>query len=204
MKEFTLPVLDYKYDALEPMIDAMTMEIHHSRHHQAYTNNFNVALKDVAGIEDLSAEEIVARIKELIPEEKRQAVMNHGGGYVNHALFFDVIGPNGGGLPTGALLDQINQDFGSFEAFKTLFVQAATAQFGSGWAWLVVVNGHLEVRKSANQDSPLVDGVTPILGIDVWEHAYYLKYQNKRPEYIENFFNVIRWDRVATRFEQVK
>lgn len=201
MKEFTLPVLDYKYTDLEPMIDALTMEIHHSRHHQAYTNNFNVALKDVEGIDALTAEEIVQRVQELIPESKRQAVINHGGGYVNHALFFDVIGPNGGGLPMGKLADRINQDFGSFEAFKELFVQAATTQFGSGWAWLVLNNGKLEVVKTGNQDSPLMQNMVPLLGIDVWEHAYYLQYQNKRPDYIENFFKAIRWDRVEQRYQ---
>lgn len=201
MKEFTLPVLDYKYTDLEPMIDALTMEIHHSRHHQAYTNNFNVALKDVEGIDALTAEEIVQRLQELIPESKRQAVINHGGGYVNHALFFDVIGPNGGGLPMGKLADRINQDFGSFEAFKELFVQAATTQFGSGWAWLVLNNSKLEVVKTGNQDSPLMQNMVPLLGIDVWEHAYYLQYQNKRPDYIENFFKAIRWDRVEQRYQ---
>lgn len=201
MKEFTLPVLDYKYTDLEPMIDALTMEIHHSRHHQAYTNNFNVALKDVEGIDALTAEEIVQRVQELIPESKRQAVINHGGGYVNHALFFDVIGPNGGGLPMGKLADRINQDFGSFEAFKELFVQAATTQFGSGWAWLVLNNSKLEVVKTGNQDSPLMQNMVPLLGIDVWEHAYYLQYQNKRPDYIENFFKAIRWDRVEQRYQ---
>lgn len=200
MKEFILPVLDYKYTDLEPMIDALTMEIHHSRHHQAYTNNFNVALKEVEGIEAMSAEEIVQKVQEVIPESKRQAVINHGGGYVNHALFFDVIGPNGGGQPTGKLADKINQDFGSFEAFKELFIQAATTQFGSGWAWLVLNNGRLEVVKTGNQDSPLVQNMVPLLGIDVWEHAYYLQYQNKRPDYIDNFFKVIRWERVEKRY----
>ncbi|MDL2211761.1 superoxide dismutase [Erysipelotrichaceae bacterium OttesenSCG-928-M19] len=201
MKEFKLQKLDYEYDALEPYIDALTMEIHHSRHHQAYTNNFNAALEDVADIvKDLAAEEIIADVHNLIPEAKRQAIINNGGGYLNHNLFFDILGPDNH-QPQGKLAQAIDQEFGSYDNFKEEFKQAAISQFGSGWAWLVVSNGTLQIIKTANQDSPLSLGKTPILGIDVWEHAYYLNYQNKRPEYIDNFFNVIDFKKVNQRYE---
>lgn len=202
MKKFELPKLDYSYDALEPYIDALTMEIHHSRHHQAYTDKFNAALEEVEDIvKDLAAEEIIADVKKLILEDKRQAIINNGGGYLNHSLFFDILGPNSSG-PQGELLEAINKEFGSFEDFKKEFSDAAVAQFGSGWAWLVVSNGTLQIIKTANQDSPLTLGKEAIMGIDVWEHAYYLNYQNKRPEYIENFFKVINWDKVAARYKK--
>ena len=202
MKKFELPKLDYAYDALEPYIDAKTVEIHHSKHHQAYTDKLNVALEGLEDIvRDLSIEEIIADVEKLIPAEKRQAVINNGGGYLNHNIYFDVMGiehPE----PSAELMKAIEEDFGSFENFKKEFADAAIAQFGSGWAWLVVSNGTLQIVKTGNQDSTLADNKTPILGIDVWEHAYYLKYQNRRPEHIENFFNVIDWQKVENRYKE--
>ncbi|MFQ5612888.1 MAG: superoxide dismutase [Anaerolineae bacterium] len=192
---FELPALPYPYDALEPHIDARTMEIHHSKHHAAYTNNLNNA---VAGteLEGLSINDILARGVDNLPA----AVRNNGGGYANHKLFWQVMGPDGGGEPGGDLAAAINRDFGSFEAFKEQFSKAGATRFGSGWAWLAVSGGKLEVYSTANQDSPLMEGKTPILGLDVWEHAYYLKYQNRRPEYISAFWNVVNWDKVAESY----
>lgn len=204
MKKFELITLDYNYDALEPYIDAATMEIHHTKHHQAYTNNFNIALEGLEDIvKDLSAEQIIAQVNEIIPQDNKQAIINNGGGYINHNLYFDILSLDNP-EPTGELLNAINKKFGSFEELKKLLITAGTTQFGSGWAWLVVNNGELEVVKTANQDSPLTQGKTPILGIDVWEHAYYLNYQNKRPDYLENFFKVIDWKKVSERFEAAK
>lgn len=204
MKKFELEKLDYNYDALEPYIDATTMEIHSSKHHQAYANNFNIALEGLEDVvKDLSAEEIIAQVNELIPEEKRQAVINNGGGYINHNLYFDILSLNNPN-PEGELLEAINKKFGSFDELKKQLIAAGTTQFGSGWAWLVVNNGELEVVKTANQDSPLTLGKTPILGIDVWEHAYYLNYQNRRPDYLDNFFSVIDWKKVAARYADAK
>ncbi len=196
----TLPALPYAYDALEPHIDAKTMEIHHSRHHQTYVTNLNAALADLPELAALPLEALLARIDSL-PAQVQGAVRNHGGGHANHSLFWQVMSPQGGGEPDGGLAAAILRDLGGLEAFKQAFTQAALSRFGSGWAWLVVDGrGKLQVVSSANQDSPLMEGLTPILGLDVWEHAYYLKYQNKRPDYIAAFYNVIDWDEVARRY----
>ena len=196
----TLPALPYAYDALEPHIDALTMEIHHSRHHQTYISNLNAALADLPELAALPLEALLARIDSL-PAQVQGAVRNHGGGHANHSLFWQVMSPQGGGEPDGELAAAILRDLGGLEAFKQAFTQAALSRFGSGWAWLVVDGrGKLQVVSSANQDSPLMEGLTPILGLDVWEHAYYLKYQNKRPDYIAAFYNVIDWDEVARRY----
>lgn len=195
---FELPKLDYAYDALEPNIDGRTMEIHHTKHHQAYTTNFNNALAGTE-MESKSIEEIMSTISKA-----SVAVRNNGGGFYNHNLFWKVMGPNGGGTPTGELADAINKAFGTFDAFKEEFSKAAATRFGSGWAWLVKTSDGLQVTSTPNQDNPLMDIAdvkgTPILGIDVWEHAYYLNYQNRRPDYITAFWNVINWDEVAKRF----
>ncbi|WP_324035544.1 superoxide dismutase [Aeromonas caviae] len=196
----TLPALPYAYDALEPHIDAKTMEIHHSRHHQTYISNLNAALADLPVLAALPLEALLARIDSL-PAQVQGAVRNHGGGHANHSLFWQVMSPAGGGEPDGELAAAMERDLGGLEAFKQAFTQAALSRFGSGWAWLVVDGrGKLQVVSSANQDSPLMEGLTPILGLDVWEHAYYLKYQNKRPDYIAAFYNVIDWDEVARRY----
>ncbi|WP_415870979.1 superoxide dismutase [Aeromonas caviae] len=196
----TLPALPYAYDALEPHIDAKTMEIHHSRHHQTYVTNLNAALADLPELAALPLEALLARIDSL-PAQVQGAVRNHGGGHANHSLFWQVMSPQGGGEPDGELAAATERDLGGLEAFKQAFTQAALSRFGSGWAWLVVDGrGKLQVVSSANQDSPLMEGLTPILGLDVWEHAYYLKYQNKRPDYIAAFYNVIDWDEVARRY----
>ena len=197
---YTLPPLPYAYDALEPNIDALTMEIHHSKHHQTYVNNLNAAL-DGAGIAtDEPVDALVARIDQL-PEAIRGAVRNNGGGHANHSLFWSVMSPQGGGEPDGALARAIDAELGGHAAFREAFTKAALTRFGSGWAWLSVTPaGKLLVESSANQDSPLMQGNTPILGLDVWEHAYYLKYQNRRPEYIGAFYNVIDWSEVARRY----
>ncbi|MGL6462573.1 superoxide dismutase [Aeromonas hydrophila] len=196
----TLPALAYAYDALEPHIDALTMEIHHSRHHQTYINNLNAALADLPELAALPVEELLARFDSL-PAKVQGAVRNHGGGHANHSLFWQVMSPQGGGEPGGELAAAIERDLGGLDAFKQAFTQAALSRFGSGWAWLVVdQSGKLQVVSSANQDSPLQDGLVPILGLDVWEHAYYLKYQNKRPDYIAAFYKVIDWNEVARRY----
>lgn len=199
---FELPALPYAYDALEPHIDARTMEIHHGKHHQGYTNNLNNA---IAGT-DLEGKSI---LEILGSDMSNGAVRNNGGGYYNHDLFWKVMSPNGGGAPTGAVADAINEAYGSYDAFKDAFSKAAATRFGSGWAWLCVhPGGKVEVCSSANQDNPLMNGIgcggTPILGLDVWEHAYYLNYQNRRPDYISAFFNVINWDEVNSRYEAGK
>ena len=200
---FDLPDLPYAHDALEPHIDARTMEIHHSKHHAGYAKKLAAALEGT-GLENKSAEEIISNL-EAIPEDKRVAVRNNGGGYVNHNLFWTVMGPGKGGEPSGDLASAINSAFGSFDKFKEEFSNAAATRFGSGWAWLVVSNGSLAVTSTPNQDSPIMDGSgTPILGIDVWEHAYYLNYQNRRPDYIAAFWNVIDWDAVAERYAAAK
>lgn len=199
---FELPQLPYAYDALEPHIDKETMNIHHTKHHNTYVTNLNNA---VAGteFENKTVEELVSNL-DAVPENIRTAVRNNGGGHYNHSLFWQLLSPNGGGEPSGALLDAINAKFGSFSAFKDEFTKAATGRFGSGWAWLVVNNGELEITSTPNQDTPLSQGKTPILGLDVWEHAYYLKYQNRRPEYISAFWNVVNWDEVAKRYQAAK
>lgn len=195
---FELPSLPYAYDALEPHIDARTMEIHHTKHHQAYTTNLNAAIAGTE-LEGKTIEEILANL-----DMSNGAVRNNGGGFYNHNLFWTVMSPNGGGLPTGELAEAIDAAFGSFDAFKEAFAKAGATQFGSGWAWLCVKDGKLEVCATPNQDNPLMPGVTcggtPILGMDVWEHAYYLNYQNRRPDYINAFFNVVNWAEVAARF----
>lgn len=200
---FELPQLPYAYDALEPHIDKETMNIHHSKHHNAYVTNLNNAL---AGNEELlskSVEEVIANL-DAVPEAARTAVRNNGGGHANHTLFWQILSPNGGGEPTGDLLAAINAKFGSVESFKEEFAKAATTRFGSGWAWLAVNNGELEVTSTPNQDSPLMEGKTPILGLDVWEHAYYLKFQNRRPDYISTFWNIVNWDEVSKRYAEAK
>ena len=194
---FELPQLSYAYDALEPHIDARTMEIHHSKHHQGYTNNLNNAIAG-SELEGKSLMEILSNCSD------KPAVRNNGGGYYNHCLFWEVMSPNGGGNPSGALAEAIDSAFGSFEGFKDIFSKAAATRFGSGWAWLCVQGGKLEVCSTPNQDNPLMGegcGGTPILGLDVWEHAYYLNYQNRRPDYINAFFNVVNWDRVAEMYD---
>lgn len=200
---FELPSLPYAYDALEPYIDKETMNIHHTKHHNTYVTNLNNALEGHSELLSKTVEEVISNLN-AVPEAVRTAVRNNGGGHANHSLFWQILAPNAGGEPTGALSDAINAKFGSFESFKDEFTKAATGRFGSGWAWLSVNNGELEVSSTPNQDSPLMEGKTPILGLDVWEHAYYLKYQNRRPEYINNFFNVINWAEVAKRFEAAK
>jgi superoxide dismutase, Fe-Mn family len=197
-----LPVLPYAYDALEPHLDALTMEIHHSRHHQTYVNGLNAALAAAPAWAQTPLEQLLRGIDSL-PASLQGAVRNHGGGHANHSLFWQVMSPQGGGLPEGELLMAIERDLGGFEAFTGLFTQAALTRFGSGWAWLVVTPaGKLQVESSANQDSPLMQGLTPIMGLDVWEHAYYLKYQNKRPDYIAAFYEVIDWTQVARNYRQ--
>jgi len=194
-----LPPLPYGYDALEPHIDARTMEIHHSKHHQAYITKLNGALEGHPNLQAMSVTDLMAKI-DSVPEAKRTAVRNNGGGHANHSLFWQLMGPGGGGEPGGALADAIKSTFGGFDKFKQLFTDAAANRFGSGWAWLAAKGGKLIVESSANQDSPLMEGKTPILGLDVWEHAYYLKYQNRRPDYIAAWWNVVKWDEVAKRF----
>ena len=198
MGKYTLPDLPYDYSALEPHIDAQTMEIHHTKHHQTYIDKLNAA---IAGTE-FESKDLEALLREIdqVPEDKRGAVRNHGGGHHNHSLFWTIMAPNGGGKPEGELASAIDSVFGSFEDFKQRFTDAATNQFGSGWGWLVVKDGKLDVIARPNQDSPLMEGYTPVLGLDVWEHAYYLRYQNKRPDYIAAWWNVVNWDEVSKRF----
>ncbi|MHB0775073.1 superoxide dismutase [Halomonas sp. WWR20] len=196
----TLPTLPYAYDALEPHIDARTMEIHYTKHHQTYVDKLNAALEGTS-LGDMPVEAIVADLNQ-VPEESRTAVRNNGGGHANHSLFWTIMSPDGGGKPTGKLAEAIDSELGGFDAFKESFTQAAVARFGSGWAWLSVTpEKKLVVENTLNQDSPLMHGNTPVLGLDVWEHAYYLKYQNRRPEYIGAFFNVIDWEEVLRRYE---
>ncbi|MGN5184118.1 superoxide dismutase [Aeromonas veronii] len=200
----TLPALNYAYDALEPHIDALTMEIHHSRHHQTYINNLNAALEGAPELAALPVEELLRRF-DTLPASLQGAVRNHGGGHANHSLFWLVMSPQGGGEPSGELALAIERELGGFDAFKQAFTQAALSRFGSGWAWLVVDKaGRLQVESSANQDSPLMYGHTTILGLDVWEHAYYLKYQNKRPDYIAAFYQVVDWAEVARRYQAAR
>ncbi|MEQ9307854.1 MAG: superoxide dismutase [Balneolaceae bacterium] len=196
---YSLPDLPYAYDALEPHFDARTMEIHHTKHHQGYTTKVNAALEGT-DFEGKDIEEVLSNI-DALPAGKQQAVINNGGGFANHSLFWSVLSPNGGGTPSGELATAIDSAFGSFDAFKEQFSNAAGTRFGSGWAWLVVDNGDLKVISTANQDSPIMDGLTPILGLDVWEHAYYLNYQNRRPDYVSAFWNVVNWDQVSENFD---
>lgn len=195
----TLPTLPYAFTALEPHIDGRTMEIHYTKHHQGYINNLNTAIEKHPALEDKTVEELVADI-DMLPEDIRIAVRNNGGGHLNHSMFWESMAPNAGGTPEGALLAALTSTFGSFEDFQTLFADAAGKRFGSGWAWLVVDDKKLSVVSTANQDNPVTEGKTPILGLDVWEHAYYLHYQNRRPEYVKAFWNVVNWREVEKRF----
>ena len=210
MATYTLPDLPYGFDALEPHIDARTMEIHHGKHHAAYVAKLNAALEGHAELADHSVEDLIAKLESL-PDSIQNAVRNNGGGHANHSLFWSTLSGNGGGVPSGELADLINQSFGSFEDFKSTFADAAATRFGSGWAWLCVCDGGLCVCSSANQDNPLMPGVclcdgpcVPILGLDVWEHAYYLHYQNRRPDYIAAFWNVVDWNAVAERLHAAR
>lgn len=193
--------LPYAFDALEPHVDAKTMEIHYTKHHQTYVDKLNEAIAKHPGLEGKTVEELVADL-DMVPEDIRPAVRNHGGGHLNHMLFWQTLSPSGGGEPSGKLKEAIDAAFGSFPAFREQFNAAALARFGSGWAWLASDGGTLEIVSTANQDSPLTDGKTPLLGIDVWEHAYYLKYQNKRADYVKAIWNVVHWPEVQGRFEQ--
>jgi Fe-Mn family superoxide dismutase len=199
---YSLPDLPYPYDALEPHIDARTMEIHHTKHHNGYVTKVNNAIAG-SELESKTIEELISDLA-AVPEAQRGAVRNNGGGHANHSLFWTIMKPGGGGKPDGDLAAAIDAAFGSFDAFKEQFSNAANTRFGSGWAWLVVADGKLAVESTRNQDSPLMEGRTPILGIDVWEHAYYLHYQNRRPDYVEAFFNVINWPEVARRFTEAR
>jgi Fe-Mn family superoxide dismutase len=193
---YSLPQLPYPYDALEPYIDKITMEIHHTKHHQAYINNLNSALEKYPEFHNLELEEILRNLNQL-PEEIRTAVRNNGGGHYNHTLFWEIMKPNGGGEPKGKLKEEIERNFGSFEEFKKLFSETAIKHFGSGWAWLVITSDKkLKVYSMLNQDNPLMNGDIPIMGLDVWEHAYYLKYQNRRAEYVEAWWHVVNWDKI--------
>lgn len=201
---FTLPSLPYAHNALEPHIDEMTMQIHHGKHHQAYINNANAALEKHPEFQNKSVEELLKNINS-IPEDIRTVIRNNAGGHANHSLFWTVMGPGKGGMPSGKLAEAIQATYGSFEKFKEDFGKAATTRFGSGWAWLCVdAKGSLVVTSTANQDSPLMDGQTPILGLDVWEHAYYLKYQNRRPDYVAAFWSVVNWDKVGEYYSAAK
>lgn len=206
---FTLPDLPYGYNALEPYIDEQTMRLHYGKHHQAYVDNLNKALESLPanwrGHDDLlnlSIEDLLQKLDE-VPQDLRTKVRNNGGGHYNHTLFWEIMAPNAGGQPSGALLEAIKKDFGDLSSFKEKFTAAATRRFGSGWAWLILEEGKLVISDTPNQDSPIMQGITPILGLDVWEHAYYLKYQNRRPEYIENWWNVVNWKKVEKWFSSI-
>jgi Fe-Mn family superoxide dismutase len=194
-----LPPLPYDFSALEPHIDTQTMQIHHGKHHQAYVNNLNAALEKHPNLQGMSAEELIRNLGS-VPEDIRPAVRNNGGGHVNHTMFWKMMAPNAGGAPTGAVAEAITSSFGSVDAFKEQFAKAGVGRFGSGWAWLIDNNGKLSIESTANQDNPISDGKKPILGIDVWEHAYYLKYQNRRPDYITAWWNVVNWAEVNRLF----
>jgi superoxide dismutase, Fe-Mn family len=200
---FTLPNLPYAPDALEPYIDKMTMEIHHDRHHKAYVDNLNKALEGQSALQSLSITQLMRDIKK-VPENIRQAVINNGGGHANHSMFWEIMGKGASGKPSGPLADDIAKTFGDFAAFQTAIKDAATKRFGSGWAWLVFADGKLQVNSTANQDSPYMAGQAPILGIDVWEHAYYLKYQNKRPDYVDAWWHVVNWAAAGERYSKAK
>lgn len=199
---FKLPELKFAKDALEPYIDAQTVEIHHGKHHQTYVDNLNKAVEGTKYAE-MDIEELIKNLNDL-PEELRTPVRNHGGGHYNHAIYWETIGPNGKGKPDGDLAKKIDETFGSFEAFQEKMEEAAKTQFGSGWAWLVVKDGELSIEKSLNQENPITNGKYPILTVDVWEHAYYLKYQNRRPEYVKNWWNIVNWDAVEEKYEAHK
>lgn len=201
---FTLPPLPYASDALEPHIDKMTMEIHHGKHHAAYVNNLNKALESAPDLANKSIEELLANNCAAVPENIRTAVRNNGGGHINHSMFWKIMGPNGGGAPVGNVAQAINGTFGSFDALKEKMNQAGATRFGSGWAWLVKSGDKLDVISTANQDSPVMEGKFPVLGVDVWEHAYYLKYQNRRPDYLAAWWNTVNWQEVENRFKSGK
>ncbi len=199
---YELPPLPYDYNALEPYIDEETMHLHHDKHHQAYVNNLNTALQGQSQFENMSVDDLMRNINS-VPESIRTAVRNNGGGHANHSMYWQIMKPNGGGEPTGDLANAINSAFGSFDQFKAAFNDAGAKRFGSGWAWLVIgADGKLAVTSSANQDSPLMEGQYPVMGNDVWEHAYYLKYQNRRPDYLAAWWNVVNWDEIAKRYAQ--
>jgi len=200
---YTVPPLPYAFDALEPYIDAKTMEIHHDKHHGAYVSNLNKALEGQAELAKLSVEALISKI-DSVPENIRTAVRNNGGGHANHSLFWKIMKKGGGGEPKGEIADAIKATFGSFNEFKAKFNEAATKRFGSGWAWLQIKDGKLGIESTPNQDNPLMSGAKPVMGIDVWEHAYYLKYQNRRPEYIEAWWNVVNWEQINQNFSHAK
>ncbi len=200
---YTLPDLPYAYDALESYIDEETMHLHHDKHHNTYVTNLNAAIEKYPELGEKTIEELLSDM-DAIPTDIKTAVRNNGGGHANHSFFWEIMAPNAGGEPTGEIKEAINEAFGDFSSFKEEFKKAAVGRFGSGWAWLVMENGKLAITSTANQDSPLMEGKTPILGLDVWEHAYYLKYKNVRPDYIAAFWNVINWDEVNKRFEAAK
>jgi Fe-Mn family superoxide dismutase len=201
---FTLPALLYATDALEPHIDKLTMEIHHGKHHGAYVTNLNKALESAPDLAGKTIEELLANNCAIVPENIRTAVRNNGGGHINHSMFWRIMGPNGGGAPVGNLASAINGAFGSFGTFKEKFMAAGATRFGSGWAWLVKSAGKIEIISTANQDSPVMDGKYPVMGLDVWEHAYYLKYQNRRPDYMNAWWNVVNWQEIEERFNSAK
>ncbi|HEY7339361.1 MAG TPA: superoxide dismutase [Ktedonobacterales bacterium] len=199
---YELPPLPYDYNALEPYIDEETMHLHHDKHHQAYVNNLNAALQGQSQFDNMGIDQLIRSLNS-VPENIRTTVRNNGGGHINHSMFWQIMKPNGGGEPTGDLASAISSAFGSFDQFKAAFNDAGAKRFGSGWAWLVIgADGKLAVTSTANQDSPLIDGLYPVMGNDVWEHAYYLKYQNRRPEYLAAWWNVVNWDEIARRFAQ--
>ena len=201
---FTLPALPYAPDALEPSIDKTTMEIHHGKHHNAYVTNLNKALESAPQLANKTLEELLANNLAIVPDAIKTAVRNNGGGHINHSLFWQIMGPGAGGHPSGALADAITSTFGSFDTFKEKISAAGMGRFGSGWAWLVAHSGKLEIYSTANQDSPVMEGKFPVLGVDVWEHAYYLKYQNRRNEYLAAWWNVVNWAEIEKRFHSVK
>ncbi len=201
---FTLPALPYAPDALEPNIDKMTMEIHHGKHHQAYVTNLNKALESAPELANKTIEELLANNCAIVPDAIKTAVRNNGGGHINHSMFWTIIGPKAGGMPEGSLASALNTAFGSFDTFKEKFGAAATTRFGSGWAWLLKTASGVEITSTANQDSPVMEGKFPVIGLDVWEHAYYLKYQNRRPEYIAAWWNVVNWKEAEKRFNAGK
>ena len=200
---YTLPDLPYAYDALEPYIDVETMHLHHDKHHNTYVTNLNAAVEKHPELAEKSVEELISSMS-TVPEDIQTAVRNNGGGHANHSFFWEILAPNAGGEPTGYLKAAIDETFGSFDELKAEFKTAATGRFGSGWAWLVLDNGTLKVTSTANQDSPLMEGQTPVLGLDVWEHAYYLKYKNVRPDYIEAFWNLVNWEKANEIFSAAK
>src|SRR5579872_3978813 len=201
---FTLPPLPYAPDALEPYVDKMTMEIHHGKHHNAYVTNLNKALESAPDLAGKTIEELLANNCAIVPENIRTAVRNNAGGHINHSMFWKIMGPGKGGAPVGHVAQAINSTFGSFDTFKEKLTQAGVGRFGSGWAWLVKTSGKLDIISTANQDSPVMEGKNPVMGVDVWEHAYYLKYQNRRPDYLAAWWNVVNWHEIEERFNAAK